>query len=96
MTSVNNADKLCRQIYLARRMKSDNEEIYEEVDRCHEALSCYKQVSFLYYEYDEQKNRVLCNNGKRYQFSAYGMTWEDGRYYIIGYSVKHNKILPFG
>lgn len=95
LTSVNNADKLCRHIYLARRMKSDNEEIYEVVDRCHEAITGCKQVSFLYYEYDGQKNRVLRNNGERYQFSPYGMTWEDGRYYIIGYSMKYNKIVTF-
>lgn len=95
LTSVNNADKLCRQIYLTRRMKSDNEEIYEVVDRCHEAISGCKQVNFLYYEYDGQKNRVLRNNGERYQFSPYGITWEDGRYYIIGYSLKHNKIVIF-
>ena len=95
LTSVNSADKLCRQIYLTRRMKCDNEEIYEVVDRCHEAISGCKQVNFLYYEYDGQKNRVLRNNGERYQFSPYGMTWEDGRYYIIGYSLKHNKIVTF-
>ena len=95
LTSVNNADKLCRQIYLTRRMKCDNEEIYEVVDRCHEAISGCKQVTFLYYEYDGQKNRVLRNNGERYRFSPYGMTWEDGRYYIIGYSLKHNKIVTF-
>ena len=95
LTSVNNADKLCRQIYLTRRMKCDNEEIYEVVDRCHEAISGCKQVTFLYYEYDGQKNRVLRNNGERYQFSPYGMTWEDGsrdlkREYIIALASHFN------
>lgn len=95
LTSNNNADKLSRHIYLSKRMKSDNEEIYDVVDKIHTAINCKRQITFLYYEYDCMKNRVLRNEGNRYQFSPYGMTWEDNKYYVIGYSVKHNKIIPY-
>ena len=95
LTSNNNADKLSRHIYLSKRMKSDNEEIYDVVDKIHTAINCKRQVTFLYYEYDGMKNRVLRNNDSRYQFSPYGMTWEDNKYYVVGYSVKHNKIIPY-
>lgn len=95
LTSTHNADKLCRHIYLSKRIKSDNEEIYDVVDLCHEAIYKKKQITFLYYEYDGEKNRVLRNSGERYEFSSYGMTWEDGRYYLLGYSTKHNKIATF-
>ena len=76
-------------------MKSDNEEIYDVVDSIHSAVRQQKQIAFLYYEFDTDKKRVLRNDGERYQFSPYGMTWEDSRYYVIGYSEKHKKIVTF-
>lgn len=95
LTSSNNADKLSRHIYFSKRMKSDNEEIYDVVDKIHTAINEKHQITFQYYEYDSMKNRVLRNEGNRYQFSPYGMTWEDNKYYVVGYSVKHNKIIPY-
>ena len=68
---------LCREIYLARRMKSDNEEIYDVVDSIHSAVRQQKQISFFYYEFDMDKKRVLRNGGERYQFSPYGMFREN-------------------
>ena len=95
LTSSHNADKLSRHIYLSKRMKSDNEEIYDVVDKIHAAINSKHQITFLYYEYDSMKNRVLRNDGNRYQFSPYGMTWEDNKYYVVGFSVKHKKIISF-
>jgi len=95
MTSIYNADNLCRHIYLSHRMKSDNEEIYDVVDKLHSAINNRHQISFLYYEYDNMKNKVLRNNGQLYQVSPYGMTWEDGRYYVVAYSVNKRKIVTY-
>lgn len=95
LASTYQADELCREIYLARRMKSDNEEIYDVVDKIHSAVRQQRQITFMYYEFDVEKNRVLRNNGERYQFSPYGLNWEDNRYYVIGFSVKYNKIVTF-
>lgn len=95
LTSSYNKDKLCCHIYLSERLKSDNEEIYKVIDNVNTAVSLKRQISFLYYEYDGEKNKVLRNEGERYVISPYGMTWEDGRYYVIGFSLKHNKIVTF-
>lgn len=95
LTSQHQAEALSRQVYIANRLKSENDEIYNVVDKIHSSVHQNKQISFLYYEYDSEKNRVLRNNGERYQFSPYGLTWEDNRYYAIGFSVKHDKIVTF-
>ena len=95
LTSSHNAESLCRHIFLSKRLKSENEEIYDVVDKIHAAINKNRQISFLYYEYDGEKNRMFRNNGERYTFSPYGMTWDDGRYYVIGFSVKHSKIITF-
>lgn len=95
LTSTHNSEKLCRTIVLAQRAKSDNEEIFENIDRCHEAINRGKQIKFLYFDYNEDKHRVLRNYGEEYALSPYCMTWEDAKYYVIGYSVKHKKIITF-
>lgn len=95
LTSRHNYDGLGCHIYLSQRLKSDNEEIYTVVDSVNTAVNLNRQISFLYYEYDVEKNKVLRNGGERYVLSPYGMTWEDGRYYVIGFSVKHDKIITF-
>lgn len=95
LTSSYNKEKLCCHIYLSERLKSDNEEIYNIVDKVNTAVNLNRQITFQYYEYDVEKNKVLRNNGERYVLSPYGMTWEDGRYYVIGFSVKHDKIITF-
>ena len=93
MTSIYNKDKLGCHIYLSQRLKSDNEEIYSVVDTVNEAVNQNHQISFKYFEYDVQKNKILKNNGDKYKLSPYGMTWDDGYYYVIGYSVKHEKVI---
>lgn len=95
LTSYYNADDLCRRIFLSRRVKNENEAIYEAVDKIHNAINNKRQISFLYTEYDNQKNIIYRNDGEKYSLSPYGMTWEDGRYYVIGYSLKRDKIVTF-
>ncbi len=95
LTSENNRKKLGCHIYLSQRMKSDNEEIYSVVDAVNEAVNQNHQISFQYFEYDVQKNKVLRNDGEKYELSPYGMTWDDGFYYVIGYSLKHKKVVSF-
>ena len=95
LTSQYQAEALSRQVYIANRLKSENDEIYDVVDKIHLAVHQNRQISFLYYDYDGTKKRVLRNNGERYQFSPYGLTWEDNRYYVIGFSIKYDKIVTF-
>ena len=95
LTSRHNSDSLGCHIYMSQRLKSDNEDIFSVVDSVNTAVNLKRQITFQYYEYDVEKNKVLRNGGERYVLSPYGMTWEDGRYYVIGFSVKHGKIVTF-
>ena len=95
LTSRHYNNRLGCHIYLSKRLKSDNEEIYKVVDSVNTAVNENHQITFRYYEYDTEKNKVVRNGGEHYVLSPYGMTWEDGRYYVIGYSGKHSKIVTF-
>lgn len=93
LTSRYNREQLGCHIYLSERLKSDNEEIYNVVDIVNIAVNQKHRISFLYFEYDAKKNKVYRNGGARYELSPYGMTWDDGNYYVIGYSLKHKTVI---
>lgn len=52
-----------------------------------------KISDWLYEEYAKLYDKNKLPPDKRY--NDYGLTWEDNRYYAIGFSVKHDKIVTF-
>lgn len=60
-----------------------------------EAIESGKKIRFQYMEYNADKELVCTNNGEWYENSPYAMLWNDDRYYLLGYSEKHNKVVTF-
>jgi predicted DNA-binding transcriptional regulator YafY len=95
LTSQNQATELNRHIFIDKRIKPQNEEIYYIVDAIHTAIAENKQVEFKYYEYTQEKEKVYKNNGYVYRLSPYALSWSEDHYYVIGYCKKHGKISKF-
>ncbi len=89
------AESLKRNIDVEGRIKPDNEQIYYIVDAINDAINQEKKISFLYFTYNELKEKQLKNNGKPYLFSPYKLVWNGDYYYMVGYSDKHQKIGMF-
>lgn len=89
------AEELKRNIDVEGRVKTDNEQIYYIVDAINTAINHSKKVSFLYFKYDENKEKKLKNGGTPYVFSPYKLVWNGDYYYIVGYSDKHKGIGVF-
>lgn len=87
LTSIYEAKQICRQVYVADRVKSMNEVIYISVDAIHRAIAEKKQISFRYFDYDITK-RKRYREGLR-KCSPYAMTWDHERYYLVAYYEKH-------
>jgi len=86
---------LKRNIDVEGRIKPDNEQIYYIVDAINEAINQGKKISFLYFKYNELKEKQLKNDGKPYVFSPYKLVWNGDYYYMVGYSDKHEHIGTF-
>lgn len=95
LVSQGQARELKRHIFIDKRIKPENEEIYYTVDCIQTAITNSKQVEFKYFEYNQDKERYFKNNGYTYKFSPYALAWNDDHYYAIGYSKKHGKISQF-
>lgn len=95
LTSESHARQLNRHIYMEGTAKPENVCIYYSVDEIHNAIQEKRQITFQYYEYTPQKEKILKHNGYRYQFSPYALIWSRDCYYAVGWSEKHGKIAQF-
>lgn len=96
LASVNQKKELRRHLYAAgSRVKPKNEKIYYIVNDINEAINKHKKITFLYYEYDGEKNKIYRNNGEEYELSPYAMIWNDDFYYVVGYSREHENVSVF-
>lgn len=96
-TSRHQARKLSRQVYVANRVKTMNESIYYNVDFIHEAISSNSKISFQYFDWSVDKEKVLRHGGKLYQISPWALTRDDENYYLIAFDseasmIKHYRV----
>ena len=89
------AQELKNHIFIGKRVKPENEEIYYIVDAINSAINDKKQINFLYYEYNQNKEKVYKNDRYVYKLSPYALSWSEDHYYVIGFCEKHGKISTF-
>ncbi|MCI9264638.1 MAG: WYL domain-containing protein [Oscillospiraceae bacterium] len=97
LTSEYQAKQLCRQVYVDRRVKTDNESVYYAIDRLHAAIAAARAVTFQYFDYNARREKVFRREGKRYLVSPYGLIWSDENYYLVGWehggaSLRHYRV----
>lgn len=91
------AQKLQRQVFVSNRIKHENESIYYNVDKIHNAINTDVQLSFLYFDRTPQKTKQYRRDGERYVISPWSLAWDDENYYMIGYDaqteiIKHYRV----
>lgn len=75
--------------------KSTNESIYYSVDRIATAINERKKIIFLYFDYNNQHERVYRRNGHHYVVSPLATVFSDGRYYLVIYDKRYGKITHY-
>lgn len=95
LASKHEASQLQRQVYVAERVKTMNENIYYNVDDIHKAIGSNVKITFQYFQWDVHKNMVLRHDGQRYEVSPWALTMDDENYYMVAYDGKEDKIKHF-
>ncbi|WP_407384162.1 helix-turn-helix transcriptional regulator [Ruminococcus sp.] len=95
LSSKFEASKLIRNVDVENRIKSDNNKIYYIMDALNNAINKKRKVSFQYYTYNVNKEKVLRHDGEFYILSPYKLIWNGDYYYVVGYSEKHGNIGNF-
>lgn len=91
------AQTLSRDVYVINRVKTDNESIYYNVDKIHDAILNNSRITFMYYEQVvdfklPQKHQLKPKRESAYNISPWALTWDDENYYLVGYDSKVNEI----
>lgn len=89
--------QLQRQVFVAGRVKTENESIYYNVDRIHKAIQENSPITFVYLEWNRKKELQPRRSGKEYRISPWALTWQDENYYLIAYDedaemIKHFRV----
>lgn len=95
LVSEHEAKQLQRQVITAGRVKTINENILINVDSIHSAISDNKKISFQYFQWTPEKERVLRHDGARYIISPWHLVWDNENYYMIGYNSDSEEIKHF-
>jgi len=86
LASKHDAGKLRRQIHVQNRVKHMNESIYYSVDTLHVAIAEGKKISFKYFDYNVQMDKVFRRGGALYVVSPAALSWTEENYYLIAFS----------
>ena len=89
LCSIYDAPLLRRKIALVNRVKSDNEQIFDNIDMINFAFRNNQQISFDYYDYDINK-QLVNRGGKKYICSPYALIMSDEHYYVVSYYKKYS------
>lgn len=92
LVSCHAARSMSRQVEIIGRSKTDNENIYYNVDIIHTAISKNVTVRFQYFDWNVRKEKSLRHEGAIYEVSPWRLTWDDENYYMIAYDETVEKI----
>ncbi len=101
MASRHDAGKLQRQVYVAGRIKTENESIYYSIDTIHRAIQENKQICFPYLEWTLKKELKPRAEREKYQVSPWALIWREENYYLVAFDassdmMKHYRVDKMG
>ncbi len=96
LVNKHDAKELHRQVYVAGRVKTDNESIYYQVDAIQKAIAENKQIEFVYLEWNAKKELVP-RREEKYLVSPWILMWQEEKYYLVAYdhnsqSLRHYRV----
>ena len=95
VSAPSDRDRLAPAIHVEDRLKAGNEAVLEVVQKIQSAIANNHMIKFQYYVYDNKMNRVKKHNGYWYHVSPYALLWQGDRYYLVGWSEKHDGVAHF-
>lgn len=87
--------ELSRQVYVEDRIKTGNSSSIYSIDSIHTAINEDRKLSFKYFDYDCNKNKILRHGGAPYTVSPYSLIWDDEKYYLVAYDENEKIIKNF-
>lgn len=88
------AQQLTRNLYSSEIKPASSAAIYC-IDDINKAITRHRKIQFQYYDYAPDKTQHPRHDGKMYINSPFCLVWDHDRYYMVGWSDEHEKIVQF-
>jgi predicted DNA-binding transcriptional regulator YafY len=95
LVSVHEAKQFDRRIFVAGRVKMQNESVLYNVDAIQRAIQSRRKLSFLYYDYDFEKKQVARKDGGRYTVNPVSLVYIDEFYYLVTYHDRYDDLVNY-
>lgn len=95
LTSKEQAKNLNNQIYIDNRISFEDKGLRYNIDKLHRSIQSRNIIEFKYGRYNVKKEFRLSNDGNKYEVEPYGLVWNNGFYYLVGYNIKNQKIINY-
>ena len=101
LASESEAQTLQRQVFVRGRVKTQNEQIYYNVDTIHQAVASGRPISFRYFEscvdwsVPSHWAKRFRRDGETYTAYPYALTWDNENYYMVAYYEKYGGLSNF-
>ncbi len=92
LLSEGQAEQARGQVYVEKRVKFDNEEIYYAIDAVGRAIAAGRKISFLYHHRVLSGIRAVPDAGRSFVVSPYAMIWSGDKYYLAGNYGKYDSV----
>jgi predicted DNA-binding transcriptional regulator YafY len=70
--------------------KHSNEGVFDNIEQIEKSIEQKKQISFYYFDLDENANRVYRKDKKRYITDPIALVYSEDNYYLVSYSQKYS------
>jgi predicted DNA-binding transcriptional regulator YafY len=91
--SAHQSGELRRSLYTDKQTRPVGDKAYITVDRLYTAENTGKKIVCKYFDWNAKKEKEFKHGNQNYYFSPYGLVWNNDRYYAVGWSDSHGKII---
>lgn len=89
------AENLSKHIISLDKSRKGSSSLIYNVDAIERGIEENKQISFLYFDYDEKHKKVYRKNGDRYTVNPAFMVWNRDNYYMLCFSNGHDDMVTY-
>lgn len=93
LLSIYQADRLKGQVFIDRRNKCTNEEIFYNIDALDTAIKNEKKVKLNYSRRKLDEKYTAANESREFKLSPYALVWSNDHYYLIANNEKYDNLM---
>lgn len=95
MAGPSHREELRPGIMISEFIKTPNSQLLYTVQKIQQAIQSDRKITFQYFQFNLNKERVPRHDGKWYVISPYVTIWKHERYFLVGWSEEREKVVVF-